>query len=65
MNASILGLYNHLMRNPKQNGCIEHEGNELTREQVLKILKFGLENGRKTLNDITDQEINNLIKLKK
>lgn len=64
MNASILGLYNYLKIHPKQNGCIEYNGKELTRSQVLTILKFGLENGRKTLEDITDDEVDNILKPK-
>ena len=65
MNASILGLYNYLMRCPNQNGCIEYNGKELTRSQVLKVLKFGLENGRKTLHDITDEEVENILNQKR
>ena len=61
MNASILGLYNHLMRHPKTNGCIEYNGKQLKREHVLAILGFGLKNGRQTLHDITDEEVDNIL----
>ena len=65
MNASILGLHNYLIKHPKQNGNVEYKGDELTRSQVLKILRFGLKNGRKTLGDITDEEVENILNQKR
>lgn len=58
MNADLKGCLNKLDKVYK---VLEHKGRPLYKEQVKKILEYGINKGYETLYDIPDSEIDNLL----
>lgn len=61
MNADIAGALAQIDKSWKG---FEHKGKRLTKEQVIKVLEFGLSKGYKTTDQFTDEEVDNLLKPK-
>jgi len=59
MNASIKGALADINRSY---GAFTHKGNYLTKEQVKKILEYGLSKGYKTTDELSDDEVDNILK---
>jgi hypothetical protein len=62
MNADILGALENINKSYK---LFEHNGSRLSKEQVRKILYYGIRKGYKTTNEFLDSEIDDILKEKK
>jgi hypothetical protein len=61
MNTDILGALENIKKSYK---LFEHNGNRLTKEQVRKILYYGIRKGYTTTNEFLDIEIDDILKEK-
>lgn len=58
MNADIKGALKQLNKSYK---CFEHKGKRMTKEQVRKVLVYGLQKGYETTDELSDQEVDKII----
>lgn len=59
MNADIQGALNQINRSWK---TFIHNGKPMTKIQVKKVLEYGLSKGYKTTNELSNEEIENILK---
>lgn len=59
MDADIKGCLNQIDRSYK---AFEHEGKRMTKEQVKKVLEYGLSKGYKSVSQLSDEEINSILR---
>jgi ribulose bisphosphate carboxylase small subunit len=58
MYADLAGALEKINKSYK---VFEHRGKSLSKDQVRKILKYGLSKGYKTTNDFTDEEVDEIL----
>ncbi len=58
MKADIVGALEQLDKSWK---AFEHKGKPLTKEQVRKVLVYGIQKGYKDTGQLTDEEVDNII----
>lgn len=58
MDADIQGALNQLNRSWK---CFEHNGKPMTKTQVKAVLEYGKQVGYKSVSQITEKEISEII----
>lgn len=58
MKADILGALKQIKNSWR---AFEHRGKPMTKEQVKKVLIYGLKKGYKTTDQFTDEEVDKLI----
>jgi len=61
MNASVQGALTQINKSWK---AFTHKGKPMTKEQVSKVLIYANNKGYKTTAELTDEEVDNLIKIK-
>lgn len=59
MNADLQGALNQLNKSYR---AFEHKGKRLTKIQVKMILEYGIKKGYKSTAELTDEEVDNLLK---
>jgi|GEM_PF-1729692 len=59
MNADIQGALNQLN---KSYSAFEHKGKSMTKEKVKAILEYGLKKGYKTTNELSDDDVDEVLK---
>lgn len=59
MDADIQGALNQINRSYR---AFEHNGIAMTKKEVKKVLQFGLMRGYKTTDQISDVEIDKILK---
>ena len=59
MNADIAGALEQLNKSWR---CFTHKGKPLTKKQVRKILKYGISKGYRHTGQLTDEEVDELLK---
>lgn len=59
MHADLQGALNQLNKSYR---AFEHKGKRLTKIQVKMILEYGIKKGYKTTAELTDEEVDSLIK---
>lgn len=59
MNADIKGALEQLNRSYK---AFEHKGRRMTKQEVKKVLEYGLEKGYKHTGQLSDEEVDTIIK---
>lgn len=62
MNADIVGALNNINRSYR---IFEHNGKSMTKAQVKKVLQYGLDKGYEHTGQITDDEIDLILKSNK
>ncbi len=60
--ADINGFIDHIERGGSGWKAVEHNGNNMTKAQVLWALKLGKQKGFKSISQITDEMIEKAIK---
>jgi len=60
MNASIQGALNQLN---KSYSAFKHKGKRMTKMQVKKVLEYGLKKGYESTNQLSDEEVDGVLKL--
>ena len=58
MHADLAGALKQINKSYK---AFEHKGKPLTKEQVIKVLKYGLSKGYKTTAELTDDEVDKVL----
>jgi len=58
MYADIAGALQQINKSWK---VFEHRGQRLSKEQVIKILKYGLSKGYKSTSELSDDEIDKIL----
>lgn len=61
MNADILGALENINKSYK---LFEHNGSKLSKEQVKKILLYGIKKGYETTADFKDGEVDKILESK-
>lgn len=61
MNADLLWVLKNIKKSYR---LFEHNGKPMSKEQVEKVVRYGINKGYKNTNDFTDDEIDNLLSLK-
>lgn len=59
MHADILGALKNINKSYK---CFEHNGRRLSKDQVIKILKYGIKKGYITTSDFKEGEVDSILK---
>lgn len=54
MHADLKGALEQINKSYR---AFEHKGKRMTKEQVIKVLKYGIEKGYKSTSEFTDKEI--------
>lgn len=54
MHADLKGALQQIDRSYK---AFEHKGKSMTKEQVKKVLEYGIKKGYKTTKELTDEEV--------
>jgi ribulose bisphosphate carboxylase small subunit len=62
MNANIEGTLRNINKNYR---VFEHKGKPMSKEQVRKVLEYGLSKGYKTTMELTDDEVDKILSLTK
>lgn len=60
MHADLKGALAQLNRSYK---AFEHRGQKMTKEQVRKVLKYGIDKGYKTTAELKDDEVDKILSL--
>lgn len=60
MHADLTGALEQLNRSYK---TFEHRGQKMSKEQVRKVLKYGINKGYKTTAELTDDEVDKVLGL--
>lgn len=60
MHADLIGALEQINKSYK---AFEHRGKQLSKYQVTKILKYGIEKGYKTTAEFTDEEVDFVLKM--
>jgi lipoate-protein ligase A len=58
MHSDLAGALEQINKGWK---AFEHRGKPMTKDQVRKVLKYGLSKGYKTTAELTDEEVDNII----
>ena len=58
MGADIQGALNQINRSYR---AFEHKGKKMTKQQVIKVLKYGLKKGYKTTCQLKDEEVDSVL----
>lgn len=58
MNADIAGALQSLNTNYK---AFEHNGRRMTKDQVRKVLKYGIKKGYTSTGEFTDKEVDKIL----
>ncbi len=61
MHADLIGALEQINKSYK---AFEHRDKKLSKEQVIKVLKYGIEKGYKTTAEFTDEEVDHVLELK-
>lgn len=61
MHADLIGALEQLNKSYK---AFEHRGQKMSKDQVRKVLKYGIEKGYKTTAELTDEEVDKVLLLK-
>ena len=59
MHADLKGALEQINRSYK---AFEHRGQKMSKEQVRKVLKYGIDKGYKTTADLSDEEVDEILK---
>ena len=59
MHADLKGALEQINRSYK---AFEHRGQKMSKEQVRKVLKYGIDKGYKTTADLSDEEVDQILK---
>lgn len=62
MHADIQGALNQIKTSYK---AFEHRGKRMTKEQVMKVLQFGLKRGYKDTSEFSDTEVDEILNVDK
>lgn len=62
MNADLAGALKQINRSYK---AFEHKGQKMSKEQVRKVLEYGLSKGYKTTTELSDEEVDKVLSLNK
>jgi hypothetical protein len=60
MHADLTGALEQLNRSYK---AFEHRGQKMSKDQVRKVLKYGIEKGYKTTAELKDEEVDKVLGL--
>ena len=60
MNADISGALQQL---DKSYRCFEHKGKPMSKDQVLKVLKYGVSKGYTNTGQISDEEVDKILNI--
>jgi len=60
MHADLAGALEQINKSYK---AFEHKGQRLSKEQVRKVLKYGLSKGYKTTAELSDDEVDKVLSL--
>jgi len=58
MDADILGALQQINKSWK---AFEHKGMPMTKEEVRKVLQYGIKKGYKTTSQLTDDEVDKVL----
>lgn len=58
MHADLLGALEQLDRSYK---AFEHKGKPMTKDQVRRVLKYGIDKGYKTTAEFSDKEVDKIL----
>ena len=59
MHANLLGALEQIDKYYK---AFEHNGRRMSKEQVRKVLQYGISKGYETTAELTDEEVDKIIK---
>jgi len=62
MHADLKGALQQINKSWK---AFKHNGKKLTKEQVTKVLKYGISKGYKTTADFEDDEVDRVLNLER
>jgi hypothetical protein len=60
MHADLKGALEQINRSYK---AFEHRGQKMSKEQVRKVLKYGIDKGYKTTAELKDEEVDKILNL--
>ena len=60
MHADLAGALERINKSYK---AFEHKGQSLSKDQVRKVLKYGLSKGYKSTKELTDEEVDKVLLL--
>ena len=58
MHADLVGALEQINKSYK---AFEHKGQKLSKDQVRKVLKYGISKGYKTTAELSDEEVDNVL----
>ena len=58
MDADIKGCLSHINKSYR---VFEHKGESMSKEQVKKVLEYGLSKGYKSTSELSEQEIDTVL----
>ncbi len=58
MNADLVGALEQIEKSWK---AFEHKGEPMTKEQVRKVLVYGIQKGYDNTGQLTDEEVDNVL----
>lgn len=60
MHADLVGALEQINKSYK---AFEHKGQRMSKEQVRKVLKYGISKGYKTTAELSDDEVDKVLSL--
>lgn len=60
MHADLVGALEQINKSYR---AFEHKGQRMTKEQVRKVLKYGISKGYKTTAELSDDEVDKILSL--
>jgi hypothetical protein len=61
MNADIEGALRSIKQKPKSYKAFTHRDRFLSKEQVIRVLEYGLAKGYKTTDELSDKEVDAIL----
>ena len=58
MHADLKGALEQINKSYR---AFEHKGNKMTKEQVKKVLEYGIKKGYKSTSELTDEEVDKVL----
>jgi len=58
MHADLKGALEQINKSYR---AFEHRGNKMTKEQVRKVLEYGIKKGYKSTSELTDEEVDKVL----
>lgn len=58
MHADLIGALDQINRSWR---AFEHRGKKMSKKQVEKVLRYGIEKGYKTTKELSDEEVDKIL----